>query len=581
MQYPFLEILFFSTLFVGGLIGVILLISKSPSGRWLGFLICAYLLSIILQLGENELSIAVSLTVVSVSFYLYVRAFFFQKNRTSLIHLVGVAVPLMLDFLLAEFEWVVWATSFSVMGIYTVMMFRLLLSESETRGFSYFQNPGSRISWMRGFVMLHMLMLILLTIQASTVVLSAGYVIIYSWILYQLFKESSFLSPIPLGNKYKKSTLTPEIKSSIIDKLEEVMDELYFYRRDDASLTSLAKELGATTHHLSQVLNESLKISFQDLIARFRIREACKLLCDEKQEQVKIENIATMVGYNSKSAFNTAFKKRTGLTPSEYREARDVRTYGEERLSERKAPLVGGSTFHLNHVFNLKIKSGMIQHFFKSFSRNIKRNALFSFLNVLGLTVGFTCSILIYLYVQDELSYDRALPDSDRIYRIAWMGDNPQTRTPHPMAQAMVNDFPEVEEAVSFSPWYGPALSKDFIRVENEKRNIIFEEPDFFFADSAFFEVFELELVEGDKDALKKPFAFVITESLAKKYFGDSSAIGQELRVNQMPIAVSAVVKPMPTNSHFHFNAIIPYVTLKQINPNDARMKWGDFGHLS
>lgn len=561
--------------------GVILLLSKSPSGRWLGFLSIAYLTVLIFQFSSTTYLAPASLTLISITFFLYVRAFFYQKNRTSLAHYIFMMVPFGVGILLSELSLVVGLISGLLIVVYTILTIRLLLNEQNLRGFSYFQNPGSRIAWLRNFVFLNVIFIILLAWQLPVEILVITYLVFISFILFPLFNESSFLSPIPIGNKYQKSTLTPAIKSAIIEKVNKIMDEQHFYLRDDASLTSLAKELGASTHHLSQVLNESLKISFQDLIARFRVREACMLLRDEKQDQVKIENIATMVGYNSKSAFNTAFKKRTGLTPSEYRESKNVRTYGEERLSERKAPLVGGGTFHLNHVFNLKIKSGMIQHFFKSFSRNIKRNALFSFLNVLGLTVGFTCSILIYLFVQDELSYDRTLPDSERIYRIAWMSDNPQTRTPHPMAQAMVNDFPEVEEAVSFSPWYGPALSKDFIRVENEKRNIIFEEPDFFFADSTFFEVFELELVEGDRDALKKPFAFVITESLAKKYFGDSSAIGQELRVNQMPIAVSAVVKPMPTNSHFHFNAIIPYVTLKQINPNDAWMKWGDFGHFN
>ncbi|WP_179213438.1 ABC transporter permease [Ekhidna lutea] len=570
-----------STLLIGGLMGLILLISKSPSGRWLGFLSITYLAALIFQHGSILHLVPASLSMIPIAFFLYVRAFFYQKNRTSPAHYFLIILPFGAGILPKEWLVINWAISGLIIIGYGILTVRLLLNEQNIRGFSYFQNAGSRIAWLRNFVMLNVLFIILLVLQLPIEMLSIAYFVFISFILYPLVKESSFLSPIPIGNKYQKSTLTPVIKSTIIEKVNKIMDEQHFYRRDDASLTVLAKELGATTHHLSQVLNESLKISFQDLIARFRVREACKLLRDERQDQVKIENIATMVGYNSKSAFNTAFKKRTGSTPSEYREAKNVRTYGEEHLSERKAPLVGDSSFHLNHVFNLKIKSGMIQHFFKTFSRNIKRNALFSFLNILGLTVGFTCSILIYLYVQDELSYDRSLPDSDLIYRIAWMNDNPQTRTPHPMAQAMVNDFPEVEEAVSFSPWYGPGLSKDFIRVENEKQNIIFEEPDFFFADSTFFDVFELELVEGDIDALKKPFSFVITESLAEKYFGDSSAIGKELRVNQMPIVVSAVVKPMPKNSHFHFNAIISYVTLKQINPNDAWMKWGDFGHFN
>ncbi|MFK7953698.1 MAG: ABC transporter permease, partial [Ekhidna sp.] len=423
--------------------------------------------------------------------------------------------------------------------------------------------------------------LLLIPNSYSELVLGSTILFLLVFIQFQLFRESTFLSPIPLGNKYQKSTLSPTIKASILEKLDRVVGEEKFYLRDDASLTNLATELGTTTHHLSQVLNDSLKISFQDLIARFRIREACQLLKDETNDQVKIENIANQVGYNSKSAFNTAFKKRTGLTPSEYREAKGVLIYGEERLSERKEPSSTLNSLHLNHVFNLKISGDMIQHFFKVFSRNMKRNGLFSLLNIFGLTVGFTCSILIYLFLQDELSFDSSIPDADRIYRIAWMSDNSQTRTPHPMAQAMVNDFPEVEEAVSLSPWYGPGLSKDLIRVENVKRNIIFEEPDFYFADSTFFDVFNLELVEGDKDAMKKPFSLVISEPLAKKYFGDSSAIGKELKLNDMPIAVSAVVKPMPENSHFHFNAFIPYVTLKQINPKDGWMTWADFGHFN
>lgn len=223
----------------------------------------------------------------------------------------------------------------------------------------------------------------------------------------------------------------------------------------------------------------------------------------------------------------------------------------------------------------------MIQHFFKIFGRNIKRNGLFSFLNLLGLTVGFTCSILIFLYISDEQSFDKEITDYERVHRITWISDNPQTRTPHPMAQAMVNDFPEVENAVSFSPWYGNGLSKTLVRVRNVETNQIIEEPDFFFTDSTFLEVFGLKVLEGDEEALKKPFSLVITRTMAKRFFGDESAVGKELELNDMPIAVSAVVEPMPENAHFHFNAIIPYVTLKQINPKDSWMKWEDFGHFN
>ncbi len=580
MSFPWLESLTMSVLLIGGLSGTVLLLSKYPSGRWLGLLTLAYL-SVLMSKQFDVPKVTTAFIVpASVFFFLYCNAFFYQKKRINVIHLMPILVMIGILFVVFDVSLLNAAAGLVAIG-YIGNTLNLMLNESKSRGFSYFLNPGGRIIWFRNFVAFNIFFIAIFFFEVPTLIFTVLYLLYLAQILYQVLKESSFLAPIPVGTKYQKSTLTPAIKSSIVNKLEEVMDVQKFYQRDDASLTRLAEELGATTHHLSQVLNESLKISFQDLLARYRVREACRMLRQEQYEQVKIENIATMVGYNSKSAFNTAFKKRTGLTPSDYRDAKDVRTYGEERLTERKAPSNDGSSFSLNHVFNPKIRSGMIQHFFKIFSRNVKRNALFSFLNVFGLTVGFTCSILIYLYAQDELAYDKELPDWDRTYRIVWMSDNPQTRTPHPMAQAMVADFPEVEQAVSISPWYGPGLSRDEIRVKNVKTNVIFEEPDFYFVDSTFLEVFQLKVLQGDKDALKKPFSFVISESMAKKYFGDSSAIGQELEINDMPNAVSAVVEDMPEHSHFHFNGLISYVTLKQINPGSNWMTWADFGHFN
>ncbi|WP_424961368.1 ABC transporter permease [Ekhidna sp.] len=581
VNFPWQQTFLVSTLMIGGVSGLVLLINKSPSGRWLGALVITYLIGISIQETPLHFLLPAAVSLIVITCYLYIHAFFYQKTRTASVHFLIIVASFASNLFFDEIEWIYKPIGSLVILAYIGLIVRLLYRESRSRGFSYFLNPGSRVSWLRNFVIFNGVLIASFAMGIDQLVSAVLFLLLLAFILHQLLKESSFLSPIPIGNKYKKSTLTPSIKAAILDRLDEVMLEQKFYRRDDASLSRLARELGVTTHHLSQVLNESLKISFQDLIARFRVREACLLLRDEQHEQVKIENIATMVGYNSKSAFNTAFKRRTGLTPSEYRDAKDVRTYGEERLSERKAPLNGGRGFDLNHVFNLKMKSGMIQHFLKIFSRNVKRNGLFSFLNVLGLTVGFTCSILIYLFLEEELSYDQSIPDSDRIYRIAWNSDNPQTRTPHPMAQAMVKDFPEVEEAVSISPWYGPGLSKELVRVKNPQTNAMFEEPNFFFTDSTFFDVFQLNILEGDEEALSKPFSLVITETMAKKYFGDSSAVGRELRLNDMPIAVTAVVEPMPDNTHFHFNAIIPYITLKQINPNDSWMTWADFGHFN
>jgi len=584
LDYPWTDILIACTFVLGGLAGLLLITTKYPGSRFLGQLIFSYLLVIFFALGDDSSSWELlGLTILVVLFFLYCKAFFLQKNRIGLYHIVPPSLVALALFFADGAPWVQTGLSVVFTIGYLLLTMLFLKKEAASRGIYWFANPGSRLVWFRNFVALNVLSILCwLLIPNLSVQIQVSMVLgLLSIVYVQVFRESAFLSPIPLGNKYQKSTLSPEIKSMILGKLDAIFEQENFHLRDDASLTTLAQELGATTHHLSQVLNESKKISFQDLLAQHRIREACRLLKEDDQSNIKIENIASMVGYNSKSAFNTAFKKRTGRTPSQYRDAKDVSSYREERLPERKTPSDEDGTFSLIKNLSLKLKTDMIQHFLKIFGRNIGRNGLFSFLNVFGLTVGFTCSFLIYLYVQDELSYDKSLANSERTYRVSWMSDNPQTRTPHPMAQAMANDLPEVEQAVSFSPWYGPGLSKDFIRVKNIATNVIFEEPDFYFADSTFFDIFQLKLLEGDKDALKKPFSLVITEPMAKKYFGDSSAIGKELILNDMPIAVSAVVEPMPEHSHFHFNAIIPYVTLKQINPTDDWMTWADFGHFN
>ncbi|WP_436516906.1 ABC transporter permease [Ekhidna sp. To15] len=580
LTFPWLETFTMSVLILGGLTGFLLIGNKYPSGRWLGLLTLAYLCAFGSKQFENPSITLIFIVPAAVSFFLYCNAFFFQKKRIKVVHLMPVLV--MVGVLFAAIDVSLLKASAGLLVIaYVGNVLKLMLDESRSRGFSYFLNPGGRIAWFRNFAAFNLVFLAIFFLELGTLIYSILFLVYLAQILYQIFNESSFFTAIPIGNKYKKSTLNPAIKSAILEKLEAIMDKNKFYQRDDASLSSLAEELGATTHHLSQVLNESLKISFQDLLARYRVRAACRMLRQQEYEQVKIENIATIVGYNSKSAFNTAFKKRIGLTPSDYRSAKNVLTYGEERLTERKAPQGGRGAFDLNHVFNLKMKRDMILNFLKIFVRNLKRNSFFSLINIFGLTVGFVCSIFIYLFIANELSYDKDIPDADRVYRITWLGENPQTRTPHPMAQAIVEDWPEIESAVSISPWYGPGLSKESVRVKNPKTNVLFEEPDFFFTDSTFFDVFDIEILEGDVEALTKPFSLIITDEMARKYFGDSSAVGRELELNDMPIMVTTVVKGMPKNSHFHFNAIIPYITLKQINPNDSWMTWADFGHFN
>lgn len=226
----------------------------------------------------------------------------------------------------------------------------------------------------------------------------------------------------------------------------------------------------------------------------------------------------------------------------------------------------------------------MYRSYFKFAWRGMMRHKMQTGFHLLGLVLAFTVCGFIYLHLKFETSYDSSLENADDIYRIAWMNENPQTRTPHPMAQAMVNDFPEVIDAVSLSPIYGPGLTKTSVLLTHRQSNVEHEVNNGFFADSTFFDVFSFKTIQGDaKRALRTSWAIVLSESTAKRFFGDKNPVGERLSFNGMDdmLEVAAVVEDAPKASHFHFNFIISYVSLKSLDFNDPWMSWDDFGHFN
>jgi putative ABC transport system permease protein len=111
-------------------------------------------------------------------------------------------------------------------------------------------------------------------------------------------------------------------------------------------------------------------------------------------------------------------------------------------------------------------------------------NLFYSLTSIAGLALGLACVFLIVQYLKQELSYDRFHKHADDIYRVTWEDENPQTRTPHPMAQALVTDFPEVESAVSITPMWGLGLTRESFSFRNPEREIQFEEKNVMAIDS-------------------------------------------------------------------------------------------------
>lgn len=134
----------------------------------------------------------------------------------------------------------------------------------------------------------------------------------------EFFKQNQTFFSFPLV-KYKKSSLSQDDKLKIKELIEnQFVNEKYFVN-NMASLSDLSKKLKLSSHHVSQVINEKMGKSFFELLAWYRVEEAKKILLSEKESEITIEELSERVGYNSKSSFNTVFKKQTSQTPSEFR----------------------------------------------------------------------------------------------------------------------------------------------------------------------------------------------------------------------------------------------------------------------
>ena len=204
----------------------------------------------------------------------------------------------------------------------------------------------------------------------------------------------------------------------------------------------------------------------------------------------------------------------------------------------------------------------MLKNYLKIAFRRLYKQKGYSFINVFGLAVGLTSFILISLFVQFELSYDTFHEKADRIYRVAkedpgsyYLGTNQYAATSAPMAQALMDEFPEVEHGVQIEP-VEVVLGLEDIRFHEEG----------LYATRHFFEVFSFDLLHGNSEtALVDPNSVILTASLAQKYFGTADPIGQVLSYVRAgepgTLTITGVVADPPPNSHFTFDYLLSMTT--------------------
>ncbi|MGC4034918.1 MAG: ABC transporter permease [Chitinophagaceae bacterium] len=209
----------------------------------------------------------------------------------------------------------------------------------------------------------------------------------------------------------------------------------------------------------------------------------------------------------------------------------------------------------------------MFKNYFIVAWRNLVRNPKISSINVGGLAIGIACAIILYLYAQSEFGYDTFYTNANRIYRIYTSinlngtSSNSSKSSP-PAAQVLRTQFPEVEANtfIGYEASYNTRYKEKFFR-----------EHSIYTADSNYFKVFDHQLLKGDANtALSMPYQLVITESTAKRYFGDEDPIGKQILVNDTAsFIVSAIMKDFPENSHFNADMYMSMSTLHGKNDDN------------
>lgn len=208
----------------------------------------------------------------------------------------------------------------------------------------------------------------------------------------------------------------------------------------------------------------------------------------------------------------------------------------------------------------------MIRNYLKTAFRSIFRNKLTAFINIAGLALAIAASLLIYLFVSNEVSYDQQHANADRIYRVTRNFKSPEgVSTLHlssvapPIGPLLKNDFSEIE-VMARTLNFGIVLSIE----ENGERSKISQEKELFMVEPDLFRIFDIPLITGDpKSALERPLTVMLSESAAKQYFESTDVIGKHLKADQkLDLEVTGVYKDFPIESHWHPRVMLSFSTL-------------------
>ncbi len=361
---------------------------------------------------------------------------------------------------------------------------------------------------------------------------------------------------LPADLKQKGSWLKMEVK------------EKGYYRDAELSLSSLAEKLGLHTHEVSRIINTVFKKSFNDFINEYRVREVALKMQDRSYDHITLLGLAYESGFNSQSSFHRIFKQFTGRTPLEYKNhIQKVLPSYNLRSFTQPMPLI------LNHenlpgwTYVKLTGNHMFKTSFKIAFRGFWRHKLFTLINIIGLSIGISAFLVIYLIVHYDFTFDKFHKDSDRIYRvvmnISFQGHKSYSSGVHgPLAEAIKSHATGIEEV---TPVF--SLSPHFVYIDKDKNaQKRFKDPDrITLTDQQYFKIFNYVWLAGSSQhALDGPNQVVLTSQQARLYFPSLSyheMIGKVVTYDTLKATVSGIVETLTENTDFTFHDFVSIST--------------------
>jgi ABC-type antimicrobial peptide transport system permease subunit/AraC-like DNA-binding protein len=363
------------------------------------------------------------------------------------------------------------------------------------------------------------------------------------------------------------SMLKPLLPEGLRQKgiwLKKVIKETRYYQDPELSLSSLAEKLELTTHELSGIINTVLKKSFNDFVNEYRVQEVARKMQDSAYDHITLLGIAYESGFNSKTTFHRIFKKTTGKSPAEYKMERkkDIPSYNLEPRPGIAPVILHRRTTPIWSDGKLK-SSYMLKNHFKVAWRNIMRKKTYSFINVLGLALGLSACIIIYVIAAYELSFERFHTDGDRIYRI--VGELGMPNGEKEFINSPIREVAGFQYAIhGFEAKAALHFGNGKVSVANdEKRLTVFNGGnEFVITEPQYFSIFKYQWLAGNAaSALNEPNTIVLTESKARRYFGNipyDEMIGKIITYeNALQLSVTGIIKDWQQNTDLGYTAFM------------------------